>query len=321
MNTFSKKLIWLVIVLMAVVWFSPFWVQAETTRIVPKNAVNLEVGIGGFNQVKGGIVDYIGQIYIFATAIVGGLAVVMIIIGAVQYSSSAGNKAAMGSAKETITSAIIGLVIVLMAYLILGTFSGDFVNLVNPRLEVLDISDQAPGKAGCSWQTGTSCSDPVNFRQGDAVECGGTAEAGKVCCCQRVDTLPGTCFDFSADKNSCDPDNGKRNCFKPISGPYNSLTGCTVNCTNKNPANFCKESPVADGQQSSAYCCYEDVTPPPSGVPECPADTTTGRMYDYYDQCKRACGVAGDKCCRAADLTTCVAASSSDKNWCCMLNP
>ena len=119
-------------------------VSAATSGITPKKPVDLEVGIGGFKKVTEGIAQYIGQIYLFATAIVGGLAVVMIIIGAVQYSSSAGNKAAIGSAKETMTSAIIGLVIVLMAYLILGTISGDFVNLTNPRLNVINISNTTP---------------------------------------------------------------------------------------------------------------------------------------------------------------------------------
>ena len=119
-------------------------VSAATSGITPKKPVDLEVGIGGFKKVTEGIAQYIGQIYLFATAIVGGLAVVMIIIGAVHYSSSAGNKAAIGSAKETMTSAIIGLVIVLMAYLILGTISGDFVNLTNPRLNVINIGNCTP---------------------------------------------------------------------------------------------------------------------------------------------------------------------------------
>ena len=135
-----KIIVFLTSVFLVVLLFGAS-VSAAETRITPETPVNLEVGIGGFKQVTGGIAQYIGQIYWFATAIVGGLAVVMIIIGAVQYSSSAGNKAAIGSAKETMTSAIIGLVIVLMAYLILGSISGDFVNLANPRLNTVDIGN------------------------------------------------------------------------------------------------------------------------------------------------------------------------------------
>ena len=144
MKKLASKIIWLIVILIMAVWVAPFVVDAATSGITPKNAVDLEVGIGGFKKVEKGIAEYIGQVYLFATAIVGGLAVVMIIIGAVQYSSSAGNKAAIGSAKETMTSAIIGLVIVLMAYLILGTISGDFVNLTNPRLNVINIGNFTP---------------------------------------------------------------------------------------------------------------------------------------------------------------------------------
>lgn len=105
-----------------------------------KAPINLEVGIGGETTTKG-ISYYIGTVYQFATVIVGVLAAVMIIIGGIQYSASAGNPAALGSAKETITSAIIGLVIVLMSYLILGTFSGKFTNLTEPRIKRIEIGN------------------------------------------------------------------------------------------------------------------------------------------------------------------------------------
>lgn len=144
MNKIPRKLIWLAAILLLLVWFSPLLVRGEDApRVVPNSPITLEVGIQGNTTVTGGITDYIQKIYYFATAIVGGLAVVMIIIGAVQYSTSAGNKAALGSAKETITSAIIGLIIVLMAYLILGTFSGSFVNLANPRMNTINVNSTA----------------------------------------------------------------------------------------------------------------------------------------------------------------------------------
>ncbi len=102
--------------------------QAQGGGVIP-----LEIGIGGDDSVTG-IVDYIDLIYKFATGIVGGLAVVMIIIGGVQYSAAAGNQKAIGSAKETITSAIVGLVVVGLAYLILGIFGNQFVVLVEPNI-------------------------------------------------------------------------------------------------------------------------------------------------------------------------------------------
>ncbi len=106
--------------------------------------VNLEVGIGA-NSTTNGISYYIGMVYRFAAAIVGVVAVVMIIIGGIQYSTAAGNKALLGSAKETITSAIIGLVIVLMSYLILGIFSSRFTNLTEPTLDPITVNDPDTG--------------------------------------------------------------------------------------------------------------------------------------------------------------------------------
>lgn len=118
-----------------------------------KAPINLEVGIGGETTTKG-ISYYIGTVYQFATVIVGVLATVMIIIGGIQYSASAGNPAALGSAKETITSAIIGLVIVLMSYLILGTFSGKFTNLTEPRIKTISIGNSDPSSdyKDCHWE-------------------------------------------------------------------------------------------------------------------------------------------------------------------------
>lgn len=112
----------------------PLMARAGTTNI------NLEVGIGT-NTSAQGISYYIGMVYRFAAAIVGVVAVIMIIIGGIQYSTSAGNNALLGSAKETITSAIIGLVIVLMSYLILGIFSSKFTNLSEPDLEPISVNN------------------------------------------------------------------------------------------------------------------------------------------------------------------------------------
>lgn len=170
MKPSPEKFIWLAVVFLVMVLFIPQIIYAADA---PVPTVNLEVGIQGTQSVVG-ITGWIERIYLFATAIVGGLAVVMIIIGAVQYSTSAGNKAAMGSAKETITSAIIGLVIVLMAYLILGTFSGSFVNLANPQLETIDtghrqeygttnlcVTDQTTGKGKCTEGQGFGRECPI----------------------------------------------------------------------------------------------------------------------------------------------------------------
>ena len=229
MKIFTRQLVWLFIIIVLVSCFSPFFVQAETVRITPVKPVNLEVGIGGFKQVTGGIAQYIGQIYWFATAIVGGLAVVMIIIGAVQYSSSAGNKAAIGSAKETMTSAIIGLVIVLMAYLILGSISGDFVNLANPRLKTISISDQNSSKGSYYCDSDTVVSNQYICKldpSGQKTSGGCTAATqGLQCTPEGRPPKTVTCSELEATKEGCEKasnywcqycelPNGEKSCIK-----------------------------------------------------------------------------------------------------------
>ncbi len=186
----------------------PFLTQAGT--------VNLEVGIGT-NTTTEGISFYIGMIYRFAAAIVGVIAVIMIIIGGIQYSASAGNPAALGSAKETITSAIIGLVIVLMSYLILGVFSSRFTNLSEPVLDPVDIpaTDKPandPTGANCP---GTSMTDARTNLDLDET-CTSICRFGKysaksykpnvntVCCiCTAGGTCPGG-YIYSQDRSQCD---------------------------------------------------------------------------------------------------------------------
>ncbi len=64
--------------------------------------------------------QYIGCIYEFATYLAIGLAILMIIWGGYRYITSQGNPDALGEAKEIIGGAIIGLMVLLLAYLILS---------------------------------------------------------------------------------------------------------------------------------------------------------------------------------------------------------
>lgn len=135
----------------------------QTTPYRRGDTIPLEVGIG-VNNTTNGITPYIGLVYNFAAAIVGVVAVIMIVIGGIQYSTSAGNKAAMGSAKETITSAIIGLVIVLMSYLILGVFSSRFTNLSEPVLNDIVLPPDTDWSGNCpagyeAFTSETNCKD------------------------------------------------------------------------------------------------------------------------------------------------------------------
>ena len=72
---------------------------------------------------------YLSAIYKFGIAIVALLAVVMIAVGAFMYIvTSAGNASKLANAKEIITSAILGLVMALLAWLILFVINPDLVS-------------------------------------------------------------------------------------------------------------------------------------------------------------------------------------------------
>lgn len=60
--------------------------------------------------------DWIGKIFNFVIVIAGIIFVVLFLVGGIQYLTSAGNEEASGKAKKLLVDAIIGLVIVLVAY-------------------------------------------------------------------------------------------------------------------------------------------------------------------------------------------------------------
>ena len=87
--------------------------------------------INGINYGKAGVdtlQDYLESAYKFGIAIVAILAVVMIGVGGFMYIvTSAGNAGKLANAKEIITSAILGLVMALLSWLILFVINPDLV--------------------------------------------------------------------------------------------------------------------------------------------------------------------------------------------------
>jgi hypothetical protein len=73
-----------------------------------------------------GLISYI---YKFALGICGVVALISIVFGAAQYAFSAGNSSKAEDAKDRITQALLGIVILLFSYLILYTINPDLVNL------------------------------------------------------------------------------------------------------------------------------------------------------------------------------------------------
>jgi len=86
-------------------------------------------------------ITYLKSIINFGFAIVGILALFMLIIGAYQYLMAAGSGNA-ADAKDTITSALLGLVLGLTAWIILNTINPDLVKM-NPIKQIQSATTQA----------------------------------------------------------------------------------------------------------------------------------------------------------------------------------
>lgn len=82
---------------------------------------------------------YIARLYQFGLMIAGLAAFGAIVFGALKYILSAGNIANQQDARDQITQAIIGLALLLGAYIILYTINPELVNLRNPRAEIIDV--------------------------------------------------------------------------------------------------------------------------------------------------------------------------------------
>lgn len=85
--------------------------------------------IPGSSRQQTEFIPYLKDIINFGFAILGILALFMLIIGAYQYLMAAGNIGKVDAAKETIGSALLGLILGLTAWIILEKINPDLVNM------------------------------------------------------------------------------------------------------------------------------------------------------------------------------------------------
>ena len=71
--------------------------------------------------------DYVGMIYNLAITLSVILATIMVIYGGYRYMTSSGNPETLAEAKDIITGAIVGLILLVLAALVLRTISPDIV--------------------------------------------------------------------------------------------------------------------------------------------------------------------------------------------------
>lgn len=97
---------------------------------------------------------YIKAVYNTALVIVVLSAVLMLSIGGFMYLTSAGNTAALTTAKGVIFDAVIGLVIALAAWLLLNVINPDLVNVTINGLSPVSLAPLPP--TGATWPSDTT---------------------------------------------------------------------------------------------------------------------------------------------------------------------
>ncbi|MEK9151206.1 MAG: pilin [Patescibacteria group bacterium] len=114
--------------------------------------------IPGTDNVGSDLPGYLKAIYKVALVIIVLSAVLMLSIGGFMYLTSAGNTAAMGTAKGVIFDSLIGLTIAFTAWLLLNVINPDLVNVTINALSPVSVpgapAKTAPGAApptGAAW--------------------------------------------------------------------------------------------------------------------------------------------------------------------------
>ncbi len=109
---------------------------------------------------KGGLQDfrvYIATFYQFSIPAAALVATVLIMIGGVIWITSAGDQNRISKAREYIINSIIGIILLMAAYVILGFINPEFVNLKKAVLPPIDV----PG----ACVSGGSCKDFTSDRK------------------------------------------------------------------------------------------------------------------------------------------------------------
>mgnify|MGYP001586349386 CR=1 FL=1 len=141
------------IIFLAVSALSLFMLSA-----VYAHAVLLE-NLGGGVNADADPGEYFNKIYRLMVGVTGVLAVIMIVVGGLEYIASAANPSAKESAKKRIWAAIGGLLLALSSYLILQTINP---NLVNFNLNIEKKGLQQTGGATGGSAGGTTDGGSIN---------------------------------------------------------------------------------------------------------------------------------------------------------------
>ena len=118
MKTLAGSIFTLAILAGAVVLAGPDLALAANTDEV-QNGIN-QVGGNDAGNGSAAFTNLLGNIINILLFIIGAVAVIMIIIGGIRYTTSNGDQGQVTSAKNTILYAIVGLVVAIMAFAIVN---------------------------------------------------------------------------------------------------------------------------------------------------------------------------------------------------------
>ncbi len=107
-------------------WFLPWGLEAAGWKP--------EVGIPTMSGKDANFYTYVEAIYNFAAMMVGIVGVLMFLVGGFQYMVSAGNRGMAGEARKTMINALVGILLVLFAWVLLNTINSD---LTNPSQQII----------------------------------------------------------------------------------------------------------------------------------------------------------------------------------------
>lgn len=214
------------IIINILILFSPFfaWGQSEFVEKAPPISYKLEVPIGQTTIVTS-FAQYIDVLYRFAVGLAGIMAIAMIIVAGFDWVFAGGNEEKIKGAKDRISGALWGLIIVLTSYLLLNTINPALVSLKGAQIPKIQLPDVTTSLADLP-----ACSEGI-FKDSDCYNNGKATRAEAMCgqacwynqqACHGVICASGTggCYQDASDpknKYSCQQKNA---CTENIASCY-----------------------------------------------------------------------------------------------------
>ena len=112
------------------IWGIPVaWAQSQARTLDAFNFSSPITGITGCQAGSEFLPCYFSKLYLVMIEVAVAFAVLMILIGGLQWLMALGNQSKIGSARETISGAVIGLVLALISYVLFAQINTNLVDL------------------------------------------------------------------------------------------------------------------------------------------------------------------------------------------------